>query len=193
MTESNSSPSPSPLPAQSGWRRRLNAFYARVKSLQGDPHYVAMGMASGVFVAVTPTIPFHTVLALAFAFVLKGSKPAAAIGAWFCNPLTIGPFYLGSYQLGMLMLGREISIDLEVISFQDLLAMGADVALAMVVGGALLGIVPAIAAYFLTLHMFRKIRARRKQAHQTGVDDEQDRSGKDDPLQGTATTKTQKP
>ncbi len=34
-------------------------FFEHAKKLQGDPHYVAMGMAIGVFVAITPTIPFH--------------------------------------------------------------------------------------------------------------------------------------
>lgn len=155
---------PSGKSSSINWKRRLKAFYIRIKSLQGDPHYVAIGMASGVFVAVTPTIPFHTILALAMAFVLKGSKPAAAIGAWFCNPLTIGPFYIGSYQIGMLLLGREITVDLETVTLQELLAMGTDVAIAMVVGGALLGIVPAVLSYFITFHMFRKIRARHKQA-----------------------------
>lgn len=147
------------------WKQRLNSFWVRVKSLQGDPHCVAVGMASGVFIAVTPTIPFHMALSVGLALVLKGSKPAAIIGAWFCNPLTVGPLYVGSYQVGMFLLGREIRVDVETITFQELLALGSDVATAMVVGGALLGIPPAILSYLLTYYMFRKIRARHKQKH----------------------------
>jgi uncharacterized protein (DUF2062 family) len=41
------------------WKERGKAFYLRIKSLQGDPRYVAVGMAVGVFVAFTPTIPFQ--------------------------------------------------------------------------------------------------------------------------------------
>lgn len=148
---------------QTTWKARLKAFYLRIKSLQGDPHYVAMGMATGVFISITPTIPFHMVLAVTMAFMLKGSKPAAIIGAWFCNPLTIGPIYVGSYKLGMWMLGRKVAIaDLEHITFQQLLSLGTDVAVAMVIGGAVLGIIPAIATYAFTYRMFLRIRSRRK-------------------------------
>jgi len=47
------------------WLRKhhFRDFIERAKTLQGDPHYVAMGMAIGVFVSVTPTIPFHTIYA----------------------------------------------------------------------------------------------------------------------------------
>jgi uncharacterized protein (DUF2062 family) len=144
-----------------GWKQRLNALIIKFKSIQGDPHYVAMGMAVGVFVAATPTIPFHTTIALAMAFALKASKPAAVIGVWFSNPITIPPFYYGSYKLGMLMLGRSDGLDSTVLSLQELFKQGADITIAMIIGGAVLGIVPAIASYFVTRHFFRKLRAHR--------------------------------
>ncbi len=37
-------------------------FYHKFISLKGDPRKISMGMAIGVFVGVTPTIPFHTAL-----------------------------------------------------------------------------------------------------------------------------------
>jgi uncharacterized protein len=158
-------PEPAQTTIPSKWRQHLKALYIRIKSLQGDPHYVALGIASGVFVAVTPTIPFHTVLALAVAFVLKGSKPAAIIGAWFGNPLTIPPFYFASYHFGMLLLGRKITVELHTSSYQAFLAQGTDVVVAMMVAGALLGIIPAVAAYYLTFKMFTQLHARRQRAH----------------------------
>ena len=78
----------------------IRAFIANAKTLQGDPHYVAVGMAIGVFIGITPTIPLHTVIAVALAFVLRGSKPAAIIGVWFANPITIPLFYWASYEIG---------------------------------------------------------------------------------------------
>jgi hypothetical protein len=145
-----------------GWKQRLNALHIKFKSLNGDPHYVAMGMAVGVFVAVTPTIPFHMALAVALAFALKASKPAAVIGVWFSNPITIPPFYYGSYKLGMLMLGRNDGLDPTVHSLQELLKQGVDITIAMIISGAVLGIVPAIASYYVICHFFRKLRARRR-------------------------------
>jgi uncharacterized protein (DUF2062 family) len=153
---------------QLSWKQRLKALYVKVKSLQGDPHYVAMGMAVGVFVAVTPTIPFHTAIAVAMAFALKASKPAAIIGVWFSNPITIPPFYYGSYKLGMLMLGRSDRLDPAVRSLRELFMQGLDITIAMIIGGAVLGVVPAILSYFVTRHFFRKLRARR--AASGGID-----------------------
>ncbi len=147
------------------WRERLKAFYFRVRSLQGDPHYVAMGMAVGVFVAFTPTIPFHTVLTIALAFLFRGSKPAALIGSWLNNPLTFPAFYYGSYKLGVFMLGRDIHMHIRYDSIKELMALGWDVALAMIAGGVLLGVLPAVGAYFLTYHLFLRIRAHRSTGH----------------------------
>jgi uncharacterized protein (DUF2062 family) len=122
---------------------------------------VAVGMAVGVFVAFTPTIPFHTVLTIALAFLLRGSKPAAVIGSWINNPLTFPAFYYGSYKVGAFLLGHDIPGRFQYNDIKMLMTLGRDVAVAMVAGGALLGIFPAVGAYFLTFHVLRKMRSRR--------------------------------
>jgi len=149
------------------WLRKhhFREFIKRAKTLQGDPHYVAMGMAIGVFVSVTPTIPFHTIIAIALAFVFRGSKPAAAVGVWFSNPITIPVFYIASFKTGMFMLGKSIPPDINYESIQELMTLGLDVTVATITGGAILGIVPGIAAYFITRKIFTKIRLRKK--HET--------------------------
>ena len=149
---------------------RLKALFVRIKELQGDPRYIAMGMAIGVFVGVTPTIPFHTVIALALAFIFRGSKPAAAIGVWFANPVTIPIFYIGSFKVGTLILNKPIPFDVKFESISELMTLGLDVTIAMIVGGAILGILPAIIAYFLTYRIMIRVREKarsRKQALKT--------------------------
>lgn len=146
-----------------GWRRRIKDFVIRIKKLQGDPHYIAMGMAIGVFVAITPTIPFHTAIALGLAIVLKGSKPAAVIGVWFSNPITIPTFYYGCYKIGMLILGDAAPHDIAFDTIQELLELGWEITLAMLLGGLILGIPPAIVTYFITLHAFQKIRVKARE------------------------------
>jgi len=118
-------------------------------------------MAVGVFVAFTPTIPFHTILTIALAIVFQGSKPAALIGSWLNNPLTFPAFYYGSYKLGVFMLGHDIPMHIRYDSITELMTLGWGVAVAMIAGGVLLGILPAVGAYFLTYHLFLKIRAHR--------------------------------
>jgi uncharacterized protein (DUF2062 family) len=143
-------------------REKIRQFIIRFKELNGDPHYVALGMAIGVFISVTPTIPFHTAIALALAFILRGSKAAAAIGVWFSNPLTIPLFYKGSYDVGMYILGNSAPFNIEYESILELLKLGADVTIAMITGGVILGIFPGIVAYFVTRRIFIKIRLRKK-------------------------------
>jgi len=143
-------------------RKKIQHFITRFKQLNGDPHYVALGMAIGVFISVTPTIPFHTVIALALAFILRGSKAAAAIGVWFSNPVTIPLFYKGSYDLGISVLGNSAPFSTEYESILELLKLGADVTIAMITGGIILGILPGIAAYFITRRIFIKLRLRKK-------------------------------
>lgn len=152
---------PRPPRPEPTWRVKLRLAYEHIRRLQGDPHYVALGMAIGVFVAVTPTIPFHTIIAIALAFVLKGSKPAAAIGVWVSNPVTIPFFYYGSYKIGALVMQMDLPEQMPTESITDLLDLGFDVTLAMMLGGCVLGILPAIVAYVLTLRLVRRVRRRR--------------------------------
>ena len=147
-------------------KERLRLFLSRIRDLQGEPRYVATGMAIGVFVAVTPTIPFHTAIALALAFILKGSKPAAVIGVWFSNPLTIPPLYYGSFKIGTLLLREPLPDDINFESIPDLLDLGLDVTLAMIIGGVLLGIITAVIAYFVTFRVVVKIRERARRKEQ---------------------------
>ncbi|MFC1812622.1 DUF2062 domain-containing protein [Thermodesulfobacteriota bacterium] len=141
-------------------KEKLREFIKTFKTLQGDPHYIAVGMAVGIFVSITPTIPFHTVLAIALAFILRGSKPAAAIGVWFCNPITLPLFYMGSYKAGMLILGKSIPLDFEFEHFTELMGLGLEVTIAMITGGVILGVIPGIAAYFITRKMVVVVRSR---------------------------------
>ena len=134
----------------------------RIKKLPGDPHYIAMGMAIGIFVGITPTMPFHTVIAVALAFILRGSKAAAAIGVWFCNPISAPFFYLGSYKAGMFIFGHSAPFDAKYESVLELLKLGVDVTMAMVVGGIILGILPGFASYFITRKIITTIRSRKK-------------------------------
>ena len=143
----------------------LETLKDRIKRLNGDPHYVAMGMAIGVFVALTPTIPFHTVLGVLLAILLKGSKPAAVIGVWVSNPVTIPIFYLASYKVGAYILGHKIPFDQKYDSILELAKIGLDATIAMLLGGILIGIPPAILAYFFTKRIvtkYRKKRAKKK-------------------------------
>ena len=125
-------------------------FQQQLRELRGKPHEISLGIAIGVFVGMTPTVPFHTVLAVSIALLLRASKLAAALGVWVCNPLTMPLFYYGSYRLGSFALGfPELSLPPD-YSFLSMIKLGKHVTVAMLHGGVLLGILPALLAYVLT-------------------------------------------
>ena len=82
-------------------RRTTRYYYLKFKRLKGDPLILARGFAIGAFIGITPTIPFHTVLALSLAFLLRGSKVTAVLATVIVsNPLTFFLQYYLSWQVG---------------------------------------------------------------------------------------------
>jgi uncharacterized protein (DUF2062 family) len=152
----------SSIPGQ--FRRRIQQWKNRLNNFHGDPHFVAMGMAIGVFVAATPSMPFQTVIAVALAFILRSSKAAAAIGVWISNPITFPVFYLASYKVGTLLFGIS-SADNFGGEPADVLKLGAEVTIAVVTGGIIIGLCLAVATYFITRKIYTKIRSREKLNH----------------------------
>ncbi|RPH49662.1 MAG: DUF2062 domain-containing protein [Desulfobacteraceae bacterium] len=143
-------------------KKKINEFAERVKKLKGDPNFIASGMAIGIFVGITPTFPFHTFLAIALAYFLRASKGAAAIGVWIGNPLTIPFIYLGSYKTGALILGTSLPYDAKFTTFTELTKLGLKATIALLTGGIIIGIPPAVAAYYITRRLVKKFRSRRR-------------------------------
>ncbi len=148
-----------------GPRERFGQMLVRMRQLEGNPHYLALGMALGIFVSITPIIPFQTLVAIGLAFVVRGSKSAAVLGTWLSNPLTIPVVYYADYKLGCALLGYENTLDSVTFdSFSQLMELGLEVTLAMIVGSVVIGAVLGLVAYFVTFRGFILIRRRSRQA-----------------------------
>ena len=142
--------------------RTLKYHWLKFRRLQGDPRKLAWGAALGIFIGVTPTIPFHTVMVLALAPLLRVSVITAYMGIWVSNPLTWVPQYYLSYEIGRHLLFRGESLYIprhaDLATFLDLLWRGG---LALQVGGIIIALPPAVAAYFFTLWAVKRYRQRR--------------------------------
>jgi len=119
-------------------------------------------MALGVFIGITPTIPFHTVAALSLAAIFRVSPVTAFLGIQLGNPLTMGPIYVAAYKVGQFLLycGKPLVFP-ESFSFKAWLAVLWQGGLALQVGGVIIAIPPAIAAYFLSLWIVQRYRRRK--------------------------------
>jgi len=147
-------------------KENIHQIITRLKQLQGEPNQIAIGMGIGIFVCATPTFPFQTFLAIALAFILRGSKASAIIGSWLAAP-AIPFFYIGSYKLGTFILGYSIPVTLDSLSISKLADMGWGVATVMLTGGTVIGLLPGIAGYLITYHIFKKIRSRTSSPEKT--------------------------
>ncbi len=77
----------------------------RVVRLRASPHAIALGVAIGVFVGVTPTVGLQMLIAVFVATLLGASRLAAVVPVWITNPVTIVPMYSFNYWVGRLLVG----------------------------------------------------------------------------------------
>jgi uncharacterized protein (DUF2062 family) len=142
--------------------RKIRYCYLRFRRLRGNPQKIALGMALGVFIGVTPTIPFHTIMALAFSHMFGVSRVAAFMGVWVSNPVTIPPLYYGSFIIGKKILYPNLDLSLpQLVDLQDLIKFGWDINLSLQLGGLILAFPAAILAYFFTLWALKRYRQQK--------------------------------
>lgn len=143
-------------------RDRINDFYNRFLSLSGKPEEIARAMALGVFIGVTPTIPFHTALVMVICLLLRQNITAAMLGATIIsNPLTIPFLYLAGYELGVLVLGLGANpFVLADYDVRSILEIGWHILYPLMVGGLILACVFAVPSYFISRRAVVELRKR---------------------------------
>ncbi len=142
--------------------RLFRYFYLKLIRLKDKPHTVALGLAIGVGIGFTPTIPIQTYIALALAFLFKGSKLAAIMGVWISNPLNMAAFYFMDYKVGKWILGSKVAFKPMDYSVFTLLHEAQKAMKVMMVGGIVLGIPAGIITYVITYKIVQKAKRRRE-------------------------------
>ncbi len=157
--------------------RTAKYYFLKLLRLRGTPHSIAMGAAIGVFIGLTPTIPFHTITILAVSVVTRTSLIAALItSVVVCNPLTYIAIYYFSLLLGNLVTPftlnwEKIKSVLNVVlsdgsleaRIQPLLSVGYEATIVMLVGGTVLALPFAILTYYSFLFLIVSYRKKRRQ------------------------------
>lgn len=90
--------------------RRFREGIAGVLRLDEAPRRIALGMAIGVFIGITPFYGLHTLLALLVAFLFRLNKAATVTGAWINLPWFAPFVYAFSHKLGQAVLLGEFSL-----------------------------------------------------------------------------------
>jgi hypothetical protein len=74
------------------------------------PSRAALAFAIGVFIAWTPVLGLHTLLALGVAFLFGLNRVAMLTGTFVNNPWTIVPIYSSSAWIGSLLTGTDAGL-----------------------------------------------------------------------------------
>lgn len=160
--------------------RSVKTIYFRLLRQQGTPESISLGVACGFFIGFLIPIGFQTGFAIGLAYLLKAKKIPAAAATWITNPLTVTFIYPVQCYVGARLIGLNLNfekINEMISSFMDapsvssFMALGGNVILIFLLGGAFFGIASGVLSYFATLGMvvsYRKRKKKRRAKSETG-------------------------
>ncbi|MEE9391873.1 MAG: DUF2062 domain-containing protein [Planctomycetota bacterium] len=94
------------------WRLVYGKLIQPVLVIRDSSHALALGLALGMFVAMTPTVGVQMPMVFVLASVFGANRLAGIAIVWISNPVTVVPFYYGYYLIGRLILGgNEVSYE----------------------------------------------------------------------------------
>lgn len=144
---------------------RLRRAVAVLFHVEDSPHRIALSFGLGVFIAFSPLLGLHTVMALGVALAFRLSKAAIILGIYVNNPWTIAPMYMAGTLVGCLLLGVSTD-ELAAIRFdahgwafyRTLLEQLRPYLWPFVIGNTVLGVACGFAAYVI----LRRVLERRR-------------------------------
>ena len=156
----------------------VRAAFRRLLAIDDPPERTALAFTIGIFIAFSPFLGLHTIMATVIAFAFRFNKVAIYTGTFINNPfLTLVPIIIASYAVGAFVLGRPLHIPDEGIELlKDPHLFSRDyyrrlfvqswnnIVWPFSVGGMILSVVCSLVAYPLTLWALRKHRLRRNRS-----------------------------
>ena len=155
----------------------FRAALRRLLAIDDPPERTALAFSIGVFIAFSPFLGLHTIVATLIAFIFRFNKLAIYTGTFVNNPpLTLVPIIIASYAVGALLMGRPLRIPDEGVEllksphlltgdyYRRLFVQSLDILEPFALGGMILSFVCSLIAYPLTLRALRRVRGRKDSA-----------------------------
>ena len=152
----------------------FRAAFRRLLAIDDPPERTALAFSIGVFIAFSPFLGLHTIMATFIAFVFKFNKIAIYTGTFLNNPpLTLVPIIIASYSVGAFFLGQPLEIPAEGLEllknphifsgdyYRLLFVESLNILEPFALGGMILSVVCSLLAYPITLRALRLYRRRK--------------------------------
>jgi uncharacterized protein (DUF2062 family) len=152
----------------------FRATFRRLLALDDPPERTALAFSIGIFIAFSPFLGLHTILATSIALLFRFNKIAIYTGTFVNNPpLTLVPIIVASYAIGALVLGRPLRIPpagIDLLRSPHLLTAdyygklfheGWQIVGPFAIGGTVLSVVCSLVAYPVTSSLLRAHRRRK--------------------------------
>jgi len=153
----------------------FRAAFRRLLAIDDPPERTALAFSIGVFIAFSPFLGLHTIMATVIAFLFRFNKLAIYTGTFVNNPFfTLVPIIIGSYAVGAFVLGRPLQIPDEGLQllknphifsgsyYHRVFVESWNIVWPFTVGGMVLSVVCSVLAYPLTLRALRAYRVAKQ-------------------------------
>ncbi len=153
----------------------FRSTFRRLLTLDDPPERTALAFAIGVFIAFSPFLGLHTIMATLVAVLFRFNKVAVFAGTFINNPfLTLVPIIIASYAIGAFLLGQPLRISPEGIDllkephlltadyYRQVFREGWQIVWPFTVGAMVLSVVCSVVAYPVTSWLLRTRRSRKK-------------------------------
>ena len=141
--------------------KRASLFYfLKLIRVKDSKDKLAIGFACGSMVSFSPFIGFHFLLAVIFAYILRGNIIASLIGTFVGNPFTFPFIWIFIYKIGNIFFNNDQNFSLE-LTFQSLFDQGYDILIPMMIGSLIVSIPIWFISYFTVKFLMTSFKRRK--------------------------------
>ena len=141
--------------------KRATLFYfLKLIRVKDSKDKLALGFSCGSMVSFTPFIGFHFLLAVFFAYLLRGNIVASLIGTFVGNPFTFPFIWIFIYKVGNVFFKNDNNFSLE-FTFQSLFDKGYDILIPMLIGSLIVSIPVWFISYFTVKFLMSSFKKRK--------------------------------
>ena len=146
----------------SKFNRIISYYKLRLARLPDSNYAISSGFACGAMVSFTPLLGFHFVLAVIFAYLIRGNFIAALIGTVVGNPITF-PFIWGLiYKTGTYVTNTKLEKINHEINFDMIVNQSYEIFFPMLVGGIIIAPLVWIITYYIIYSFIASYKKRKR-------------------------------